>query len=194
VKRLFFYALMASQLWACASMETSKNVVDPTLVAGNDAKVLVLKEWRLLGRLSARNGKESWLTKLEWKHNIWVDDLTFSTSLGGVVATLAYAGNTIIFAASDGVKREVTEQELQAKIGYSPPLQHLKFWVRGVPNPTLSFQKIENNLVGVRAFHQGGWRVELGRFELLDDVVLPAKVMLSRNDLTMKIVVDQWLK
>lgn len=194
MKRLFFYTLMVSQLLACASMEPTKAVIDLGLMAGNDSKVLVLKEWRLLGRLSARSAKESWLTKLEWSHNVSADDLAFSTSLGGVVATLAYVDNTIIFAASDGVKREVTEQELQAQIGYSPPLQHLKFWVRGVPNPALSVQEEAYNSVESRIFHQAGWRVELGRFELIDGVVLPAKVVLSKNNLTMKIVVDQWLK
>jgi len=157
---------MVSQLLACASMEPTKAVIDQALMAGNDSKVLALKEWRLLGRLSAKSAKESWLTKLEWNHNVSADALVFSTSLGGVVATLAYVDNTIIFAASDGVKREVA-LSVQEEVRYSAES---------------------------RVFYQSGWRVELGRFELLDGVILPAKVVVSKNNLTMKIVVDQWLK
>lgn len=194
MRRLFILALVATQLLACTSLRPTNKESLPVLTAENDLKVLASNDWRLVGRLSVRNSKESWLTKLDWQHDVLLDDLTLSTSLGGVAARLTYANGYIILTDSDGVRRRVMEPDLQQQIGYSPPLNHLKYWIRGVPDPMLTVQDYQLTEANEKSFEQNGWLLKISQFEVFGDVVLPRKVFLSKNNIKIKVVVDEWLK
>ncbi|MEW4981751.1 MAG: lipoprotein insertase outer membrane protein LolB [Cycloclasticus sp.] len=191
--RYCFLALFVTQLLACASVGSIK--MEPSLDVSPYAlqENLAIKHWRLLGRLSVRNASESWLTKLEWRHELSVDDLTLSTSLGGVVAKLRYSNHGIVLVGADAQARRVSENELQSLLGYSPPLAQLKYWVRGLPDPNIGVRMSEQQIAGVFAFQQDGWAVKLERFAKVGEMVLPSKISLSKERLKIKLVVDEWL-
>ncbi|MBQ0724438.1 MAG: outer membrane lipoprotein LolB [Cycloclasticus sp.] len=190
MKKFFCYGLLALFLMACSSLPTHE--VEGRITAHETNKVMVETYWRLIGRLSMRNDRESWFTSVEWRHNQAEDYLILSTTLGGVVAKLRYASGVIVLLEPDKVERIISEQELESLLGYSPPIQHLKFWVRGIPSPMLSVQ-FDMAPVGVRRFLQDGWRVNLERFGAFDDGSLPGKMSISKAQVKIKIVVDQWL-
>ncbi|PHS73683.1 MAG: outer membrane lipoprotein LolB [Cycloclasticus sp.] len=193
MKRLFLYGLMVTQLFACAFLAPLKNETDHNARATNKSAILAINQWHLLGRLSVRHAKESGLTKLDWQHSELSDELILSTSLGGVLAKLSYMDNRIIVAGSDGISHVVTEQELHSQIGYLPPLNHLKFWVRGFPNPEIDVQIQQVDSSDELSFEQDGWDVELTRFETFSAFELPTKVSLIKGGLKIKLVVDEWL-
>ncbi len=184
---------MLTQVLACASMEPIKKLRSPESIADNTKKILAIDNWSLVGRLSVRSAKESWLTSLKWHHNTLVDALTLSTSLGGVVAKLNYSNQVFSLSDSDGHMRETSNAELQSLLGYPPPLRHLTFWVRGVPNPDIAVDDKAMNSRGALVFKQDGWDVKLERFDLFSDLVLPTRVTLIKNGLKIKLVVDEWL-
>ena len=185
--------LLISQLLACASVGSIKTHAILDLSADTLQENLAVKRWRLLGRLSVRSAYESSLTKLEWRHEPLLDDLTLSTSIGGVVAKLGYSVDGIFLVTSEAQIRRVSEQELQSLLGYSPPLAHLKYWVRGLADPNISVTMNERQEMGVLAFQQDGWSVRLERFNKVGEMLLPNKISLSRKNLKIKLVVDEWL-
>ena len=154
---------------------------------------LTKTRWHLLGRLSIRSQNESWLTSLDWQHNNAEDNLILSTSFGGVVAKLAYSAGSIVLSQAGQVEQLISEQELADILGYSPPVEHLKYWVRGVPSPELSAHIDLDAPSGVRQFLQDGWRVSLERFRVANDHLLPTKVSVTKEQIKIKLVVDQWL-
>jgi outer membrane lipoprotein LolB len=172
------------------SIKASSPFVFPS---NNTDKVLAVNSWGLQGRLSVRSSKESWLTKLEWTHDELTDDLTLSTSLGGGVAKLVYSDRGIFLTDVDGFMQKVSETELEALLGYSPPLSNLKYWVRGVPSPEQVTSLKAEFIDGVVAFKQDGWSVKLERFDQVGDVALPGRISLLKNDMRIKLVVDEWL-
>jgi outer membrane lipoprotein LolB len=145
-----------------------------------------------VGRLSVRHPEDSWVVNLSWHHRLLTDDLLLSTALGGVVAKLFYDENQIIIEDSDGDRRVVNEDELTSQLGYSPPLHHLKYWARGMPNPNLTVQVAKSSPTQ-RAFKQDGWGVTLEQFSDIKGVALPTKISLLKNKLKIKLVVDKWL-
>ena len=185
--------LLISQLLACASVGSIKTHAILDLSADTLQENLAVKRWRLLGRLSVRSAYESSLTKLEWRHEPLLDDLTLSTSIGGVVAKLGYSVDGIFLVTSEAQIRRVSEQELQSLLGYSPPLAHLKYWVRGLADPNIAVTMNERQEMGVLAFQQDGWSVRLERFNKVGEMLLPNKISLSRKNLKIKLVVDEWL-
>lgn len=193
MKRCSLYLLVLTQLLACATVEPTRLSLDAKALSGNADKVISTKRWSLVGRLSIKNEKESWLTVLNWRHDAQIDDLTLSTSLGGVVARLYHADSVFSMADDNGVIREVSEAELQSTLGFSPPLQHLKFWIRGVSNPSAEVMDESITLAGEVTFKQGGWSVKQASFDVFDGLMLPTRVTLKKNGLTLKMVVDKWL-
>lgn len=193
MKRYLLCVVLVTQLFACASVDSLKQKALPIASHSHVESILAVKQWRLLGRLSVRNTKESWLTKLEWRHNELIDGLILSTSLGGVVAKLEYSDSVIALSNIEGETRLVSEQELRELLGYSPPLSHLKFWVRGVANPRFTVQVMPSPSLHVKAFEQDGWQVSLSKFHREGGLVLPSKVSLEKEGLKIKLVVDQWL-
>lgn len=190
MKNFFCYALLVLSLMACSSLPTQQVV---GRVTANDInKVMLEANWHLIGRLSIRNDRESWFTSLEWRHNQRDDFLILTTTLGGVVAKLRYTKGVVTLFEPDKVERIVSEHELESLLGYSPPIQHLRFWIRGIPSPMLDAQ-FDVAPVGVRRFLQDGWHVNLERFGIFSDDSLPAKMSISKEQVKIKIVVDKWL-
>ncbi|MBV1899026.1 MULTISPECIES: lipoprotein insertase outer membrane protein LolB [Cycloclasticus] len=184
--------LLVSQLMACASTSIIKTEESSLPTLHNAEKVLAINEWRLLGRLSVRNMRQSWFTTLEWNHRKGIDDLTLSTSLGGVVAKILYSKQGILLTDEEGVLQHVSEEELASLLGYSAPLKHMKYWVRGVLSPEFQGPSSREYLDDTVLFEQGGWNVQLERFQTYGEVVLPARVTLIKEDLKIKLVVDKW--
>ena len=193
MRRIFLYGWVLTQLVACASIGPTKTYIDPDVISNNSSKVAAINEWRLVGRLSVRHPEDSWVVYLSWHHRLLTDDLLLSTALGGVVAKLFYDENQIIIEDADGDRRVVNEGELTSQLGYAPPLQHLKYWARGLPSPDLTVQ-FEKSSPAQRAFKQDGWDVTLEQFSDIKGVALPAKISLLKNKLKIKLVVDKWLE
>ena len=192
MRRIFFYGWVLTQLVACASIEPTKTYINPDVISNNASKVTAINEWWLVGRLSVRHPEGSGVVHLSWHHKVLTDDLLLSTALGGVAAKLFYKENQIIIEDSDGNKRVVDEDELTSQLGYAPPLHHLKYWARGIPNPSLNVQVIKGSPTQ-RAFKQDGWDVTLEQFSEIEGVALPEKILLLKNKLKIKLVVDKWL-
>ena len=101
--------------------------------------------------------------------------------------------NIITISKAGEHERVVSEREMESLIGYSPPLPHLKYWLRGVPNPAVGAQINNESPVSTRVFVQDGWRVNLERFIVFNERVLPTKMSFTKDGLKMKLVVDEWL-
>ncbi|MBL4743994.1 MAG: outer membrane lipoprotein LolB [Cycloclasticus sp.] len=185
--------LVVTQLFACAAIEPKKSDIVSKKDFGDVEEILAVKSWRLLGRISVRNRYESWLTKLDWNHDETVDALVLSTSLGGVVAKLEYGQQGIKLSDADGVVRQVSENELQSLLGYSPPLRYLRFWVRGIPAPFSSAEIVGSGIENILMFEQDGWQVKLQRFNRVNELVLPKKLTLSKGGLKIILIIDEWL-
>jgi len=193
VKHFFLYILVVTQLFACASIDPVAKKEERAINFVDAQRILAVKNWQLLGRLSISSKKESWLAILDWQHDESIDALALSTSIGGVIAKLKYSSSAVVLSDEKGVEREVSDQELQDLLGYAPPLSHLKFWVRGVGNPQLELKIKEVSKVGSRVFEQDGWLVTLSRFSQEGKLRLPKKVFIQKDGVKIKLVVDKWL-
>ena len=134
--RCLLCVLLVMQLVACASLPPLDETFNENLVDRNSLKVLAIDEWSLVGRLAVRSESDSWLTRLDWEHKDYFDTLLISTSLGGVLARLRFEGGIIYFTDSEGVVRIINEDELEEMLGYVPPIHQLKYWLRGVFDPS----------------------------------------------------------
>ena len=82
---------------------------------------------------------------------------------------------------------------LEREIGWSVPLQGLRYWVVGAPAPGGPAPKLEFDGHGRLArLQQAGWTVVYERYDGIDDLKLPERIRFSSESVDATVVVRRW--
>jgi outer membrane lipoprotein LolB len=82
--------------------------------------------------------------------------------------------------------------QVQDRLGFELPLDNLRFWLLGVPDPSAGFTVKRNAQDRAQELTQSGWSVLYDRYMPVKGGVLPAHLILSRDAVRVRIVVDHW--
>lgn len=148
----------------------------------------------LSGRVSVKYGSEAASGKISWQHNAAGDDLLFSTPLGQGVARIVRRDGLVSMTTSDQKTHQANDVETLTEriLGWRLPLAGLPDWVRGralVGVPSRSRLDGAQRLAELR---QSGWVVEF--LDYNSEHGLPALLRLSRAEVEIRLVIDQWQK
>jgi outer membrane lipoprotein LolB len=186
--RLLLTSIGCCALAACASTRP----VQPPSVAW-DQRVNTLQNagtWQLDGRAAVALGTQGWQATLTWRQ---ADDtaelhLAGPFGIGAVVLKQTPAGLSYNGAPpSDAVLAQVQE-----KLGFDLPIDDLHYWLLGVPNPGSSCELKRNEQDRAKSLSQAGWSVDYDRYIPVAGDLLPARLVLSRGDVRVRIVIDHW--
>jgi len=174
-------------LFACAttrppkpSLQWQQRVAD--LQAGHS--------WQADGRAAVALGSQGWQASMNWRQAGPYAEVHLSGpfGVGAVVLTQSAAGLSLNGAApSDAVVAQV-----QDRLGFEPPLDHLRFWLLGVPDPSVASQVERNGQDRASQVTQDGWNVTYDRYLPAGPDLLPTRVVLSHGEVRVRIVVDHW--
>jgi outer membrane lipoprotein LolB len=154
-----------------------------------------MSSWQLNGRVSLTRGEEGWHAGLHWQVQADTFHLRISGPLGqggfqlkgdarGVVLVDA-EGQTFAARDADALLAQVT--------GWQLPVTGLRYWIRGLPEPVAGAAQMTRDETGrLRRLEQSGWVIKYQRYQLVEDILLPAKLQLVHADLAVRIVIDQW--
>jgi outer membrane lipoprotein LolB len=146
--------------------------------------------WQLDGRAAVAFNQQGWQASLNW----WQSEGESEVHLSGPFGV----GALVLKRTAEGVSLNgappsaaVTEQ-LQERLGFELPLDQLRYWLLGVPDPSEDFQ-VETNAED-RAAHltQAQWNIDYDRYMPVAGDVLPAHFVLSREGVRVRIAVDHW--
>lgn len=163
------------------------------LTAGWEQRVAALQAlnlWQLDGRAAVAVGTQGWQATLDWRQRGDSSEVHLSGpfGVGAVVLKRTAAGLSLNGAApSDAVLGQ-----LQEKLGFELPLDHLRFWLLGVPDPSMASELKRGDQDRALQLIQDGWSVDYDRYIPSDGDVLPAHLVLSREGVRVRIAVDHW--
>ena len=148
-----------------------------------------LNEWRIEGRIAITGLKDSWTANIDWHHLPGVERLRLSGPLGQGATLIQLAGNEVTIDRGDGnvLTSNHPEQFINQQIGIIVPLRSLRYWVIGLPEKELDFQPT------VDGFVQEGWLVAFKEMQKLGKEILPRKLTVTKPQIKLKLVVDQWI-
>src|ERR1700761_7698239 len=122
-----------SLLFACAtttrqakpSLEWEQRVSD--LQSGHS--------WALDGRAAVALGTQGWQASMNWHQNGAYPEVHLSGpfGVGAVVLTQSAQGLSLNGAPPS----DAGIAQVQDRLGFQPPLDHLRFWLLGVPDPAM---------------------------------------------------------
>jgi len=166
-----------------------------TPVLESSQSAAALDAWQLMGRVSLTRGEEGWHASLNWQQQGDHFYLKISGPLGqggfqlngddrGVVLVDA-DGKTFAAKDADVLLAQVTDWQL--------PVMGLRYWIRGLPAPGAGeAQSSKDDSGRLNRLVQSGWTINYNRYQIVDDISLPDKLQLLRDDIAVRIVVDKW--
>jgi outer membrane lipoprotein LolB len=82
--------------------------------------------------------------------------------------------------------------QLQERLGFELPIDNLRFWLLGVPDPVGTFELTRNAEDRALKLTQAGWTIDYDRYMAVDGDLLPAHLSLSGAGVRVRIAVDHW--
>jgi outer membrane lipoprotein LolB len=159
------------------------------------AVLLQLNEWQFNGRIGVKTDNDGFNGKLRWVQDVDSFSATISGPLG--IGTVRITGGEagVEITDKDGVStvlRDV-ETELQYRYGWTIPVDSLRYWVLGIPDPAAPSVTEFDDLDRVSHLEQGGWDVEVGRYREAGGQQMPARLVAKSGATSVRLVVDKWI-
>jgi len=146
--------------------------------------------FELVGRVAVRHAGEGASVRIAWRHRSGSDELLVTSALGQGIARLTRRNGIVKLVTADQTEYEAFEAEslTERVLGWRIPLAGLPDWVQGRADPARPARIARDARSRLSKLEQDGWRVEYLEYT----EARPSKLRLSRADLEIRLVVDEW--
>jgi outer membrane lipoprotein LolB len=187
VRRLVALLACCAALAACV---TTHPALAPVPWEQRLANLQHANAWQLDGRAAVAVGTQGWQASLNWRQHGAATELHLAGPLG--------VGALVLKATPEGVSlngappSDAVRAQLQDRLGFELPLDDLRYWLLGIPDPGTAFAMARNAQDRAQQLTQAGWTVDYDRYLPVNGDLLPARVVLSREGVRVRIAVDHW--
>jgi len=103
---------------------------------------------------------------------------------------------TIVFTDKDGKANKVSDVRayMQQNFGWYIPIKLLQKWLQAIPEIHSEFTStLYKNTKLIKILEQFGWNINYSGYSLLDgEYILPSKLRMTRDNISVKMVVKNW--
>ncbi len=126
-------------------------------------------DFRLLGRVSVKGGKESFSAGVQWHHSEESDDILLLSPLGQALAQIQRTseGVSLMTSEREHYQAEDAESLTEQVLGWRLPLAGLQYWVQGMNSPATSSEMDLDKDGRIVAIRQDGWEINYSRYASL---------------------------
>lgn len=190
MRRLLLLLACCAVLPACVT----RRAPPPPAAAPWEQRLQMLQRaaaWQLDGRAAVAVGKQGWQASLNWTQNGPSSEVHLAGPLG--VGSLVLKKTPAGLSLNGAPPGDAVLAQLQERLGFALPLDELRFWLLGVPDPAEPFALARDAQDRARSLSQAGWTVDYDRYLGVDGDLLPGHLVMSRDDVRVKIAADHWV-
>jgi outer membrane lipoprotein LolB len=182
-------ALLLGVCSALAACATVRPVAPPSMRWEQRITALQqARDWQLDGRAAVAIGTQGWQATLNWRQSGMFAEAHLSGPFG--------IGALVLKQGPDGLSlngappSDAVLSQVQEKLGFDPPLENLHYWLLGVPNPAYGSDVSRDDQDRAKTITQAGWNITYDRYMPVAGDLLPARLVLSREGVRVRIIVD----
>jgi outer membrane lipoprotein LolB len=186
--RLVLLALgTAATLAGCASLPAPLPLSASAQSAPADA-------FAFSGRIAVIENDHNTSGGIQWRHEGARDDILLLTPLGQGVAQIGSDADGATLRTNDGkVYRAPDAGQLTFNVtGWRIPVAGMVFWLRGSPQPGSTAHEERDDKGRLQRLTQDEWKIEYPAYFDAPDDSLPRRVVLTRPEFELKLVIDNW--
>jgi outer membrane lipoprotein LolB len=195
--RPVFIILLLSLLAGCTSLhqrETLDLGGDGAAWQAHRATLEPIQSWTLQGKIGVRSPQESGSGTLTWVQQQDKYDIRISGPLGRGATRLqgSQQGVVLDMAGQPTMQALSAEALLEQQTGWRLPVEHLLWWVRGLPAPDGASRLQLDSQSRLARLAQAGWTLEYSRYQEVNGLQLPQRLQLSADNILLTLVITQW--
>jgi outer membrane lipoprotein LolB len=142
---------------------------------------------------AAVTGAASGSANLVWHQGPHDFDLRVSGPLGIGALTMAGDESEVrVHTKKQSFSTDDPEGTLRQALGWALPIKRLRYWVLSLPAPDSEFGMTLDEAGRVATLTQDGWKLNYTDYVTLKPVDLPRRILLTREDLKLRVIVDTW--
>lgn len=158
------------------------------------ATLAALDTWEFRGRIAVKAGEDGFNGNLDWWQN---GDRFFATVSGPFGAgTVKIEGDEdfVRITDADGVAQEMrdAERELQLRYGWTIPVDSLRYWALGIPDPSAPAATEFGEGELLLRLEQRDWVVSIDEYREGGGQPMPRRITASNPDTRVRLVIDHW--
>ncbi len=163
-----------------------------------DARARVLgslEEWQFSGRIAVKTATDGFNGKLRWAQ----EDDAFSATVSGPlsIGKVRIEGDerTVIMTDKNGQRTELedAELELRYRYGWTIPVESLRYWALGIPDPSVPAVTRFNAAGQLESLTQRDWSVSISRYADGGGQPMPKLLSAENADTRVRLVIDHWI-
>lgn len=154
-----------------------------------------LGSWSFKGRLAVKDKvQDSWSASLRWQQDGDSFDIHLSGAFGrGAARLFGHEGYAVIETAQQAALTATSAELLmQEQLGWSVPVQGLKHWLIGSPEPGMIERHSIDAFGRLSELEQSGWQIRYRSYTEVKGIELPRKLELENPRMRVRLVIDAW--
>jgi outer membrane lipoprotein LolB len=193
MRRLILLVACAAVLAGCAALRPKEPSL-PAAAASWDERRKDLEQatrWDLEGRAAVALGQQGWQASLNWRQTGADSELHLAGPLG--IGALMIKVTPAGLSLNGAPPSDAVVAQLQDRLGFELPLDNLRYWLLGIPDPNTPFELTRNAQDRAVRLSQAGWNIEYDDYMAGDGDLLPKRLVLTRAEARVRIAVDRWV-
>ncbi len=193
------YRLIPSLVWlllvgGCALQPPVRPAADIAVHTAHLKQLAGIQAFQLQGRLAVNTNGKGYSGSMSWQHQTNADTIDVFTPLGSKIAHIEKtdAQVTLTNAKGEQVSAQDAESLTEKTLGWRLPLKGLSDWALGRPTQAPITQQQWDSSGKLTLLEQQGWKIEYLEYQDKMAVPLPQKITLRRENILLKLVVEQW--
>ncbi len=161
----------------------------------HQANIQSLKTWKLQGRVAGKSNNEGFRAGVHWNQLQSNYAIDLYGPLGRKVAVISGREGSVQLKTSKGESFQANNAEnlMQDLFGYSLPINGLRHWLLGIPDPKQTHNLLALDEQGrLKKLEQAGWIIDYAGYHE-NPLMLPALIKISNPTLNANIKVDRWI-
>lgn len=188
-------AVVSAVLLSGCAVERGVELPDISEWDRRTAVLAKLDEFEFSGRVGVRYGDDGFNGNLHWAQDGPAFDARLSGPLGVGTVLIEGSGNSAVITDKDGTTTVLAdlEAELYRRYGWSIPVESLRYWALGIPDPRAPADTAFGPDGELAELSQRGWTVTVGRYrEAGGGQRMPARLTAADPHTRVRLVIDRW--
>ena len=162
-------------------------------------RLLGLVQWEARGRVAFRSADEGGQGSLQWLQDGAATRIQLSGPFGaGAYQIDSLPGQITVQsrgseAALEYLGPDAAERFLAEQVGWSFPVRSVRYWLLGLADPATPAVQQSDAAGRLRELRQSGWVVRYEDYAQGAATWLPHKLVVEREDVRLRFVIDRWL-
>ena len=154
-----------------------------------------LDEWEFSGRIAVKTESDGFNGKLRWTQG--GDDFSATVSGPLSIGKVRIEGDerSVVMTDKDGERTELedVELELRYRYGWTIPVESLRYWALGIPDPAAPAETQLNEDGQLASLTQGDWLVSISRYDDGGGQLMPKLLTAENSDTRVRLIIDHWI-